>query len=375
MSQARLTERDPWPRWLPELIRTAHQQRSTVVTFNYDTLIECAVKADLLYEWEAWGHVFWAEITQDVPNWPPGSMRLSATPTDTFRLLKLHGSLNWYWTPGDEAGTSIARRDLPGRFGEPSPYTEHDRRRELPGRVPFVVPPSASKSDFYRNPLLRDIWQQAYEGLHTAGRLVLIGYSLPLTDLTVADMLGRTLERPEVPIVVVDPHANDVAGRLIQLGVAADRITCMKGAEGVLPVETFVSEWTREVGVRTARDLSAMADDEMGNPLLVIWGKTLVAAVVEVAQDSSASLLVIDPPGEPLLANGVTKARPEHSLPVLRDVVKPAVSASPLRVRLPDGSCQTVIGSGAAEFDSGYGDGRWHVLYPSGSAPDSLVTP
>lgn len=102
-----------WPVWLPPFVKAAHQMRASVVTFNYDTLIECAVGAGLLYEWGMYDPVSWTEITGDVPNWPAGAARLGATRADTFRLLKLHGSLNWYWSPGDQTGATVARRALP----------------------------------------------------------------------------------------------------------------------------------------------------------------------------------------------------------------------------------------------------------------------
>lgn len=110
--------------WLPPFVKAAHQTRASVVTFNYDTLIECAVGAGLLYEWGMYDPVSWTEITGDVPNWPAGAARLGATRADTFRLLKLHGSLNWYWSPGDQTGATVARRALPGTFGKPERYTE-----------------------------------------------------------------------------------------------------------------------------------------------------------------------------------------------------------------------------------------------------------
>jgi len=184
------------PLWLSELVSVAHKRRATLITFNYDPLIECVVGTQLLRDGSLGEPVYWAEITGNVPSWPPGSMRLAAEKAHTLRLLKLHGSLNWYWSPGDPAGVSIARRDLPGIFDAPQPYNEDDRRRELPGRVPFVVPPSAVKSSYYRNPLIREIWQQAAVALRTATRIFLIGYSLPPSDLTFANMLIDSLNPP-----------------------------------------------------------------------------------------------------------------------------------------------------------------------------------
>jgi hypothetical protein len=60
------------PAWLGEFVRVAHRRRACVITFNYDPLIECAVGTGLLYEWGLKEPVFWAELTGDVPNWPPG---------------------------------------------------------------------------------------------------------------------------------------------------------------------------------------------------------------------------------------------------------------------------------------------------------------
>ena len=54
-----------------------------MVSFNYDPLIECAIGTGLLYDWGASGHVFWAELTGDIPAWPPGLAYLGAERADT----------------------------------------------------------------------------------------------------------------------------------------------------------------------------------------------------------------------------------------------------------------------------------------------------
>jgi hypothetical protein len=187
---------------LPRLVRVAHRRRATLITFNYDPLVERVVATNLLYDATLREPVAWTEVIGDVPNWPAGSARLAAVPAKTFRLLKLHGSSNWYWTPGDTSGVSLARRSLPGRWGQPAPYTEEERRRELPGREPFVVPPSATKSAFYRNPISRELWRQAGDALRAATRVAFLGYSLPLTDLTVANMIASSLLGNEAEVLV-----------------------------------------------------------------------------------------------------------------------------------------------------------------------------
>jgi hypothetical protein len=39
------------PVWLTEFVRVAHKRRATLITFNYDPLIECEVGTGLLYDW------------------------------------------------------------------------------------------------------------------------------------------------------------------------------------------------------------------------------------------------------------------------------------------------------------------------------------
>src|SRR6266568_3205067 len=54
--------------------------------------------------------------------------------------------LNGYWVPGDASGATIHRWDLFGSWGQPEPVDQDRLRRELPGRSPFIVPPTAAKS-------------------------------------------------------------------------------------------------------------------------------------------------------------------------------------------------------------------------------------
>ena len=138
---------------------------------------------------------------------------------DSLRLLKLHGSTNWYWTPGDSSGVSLARRVLPGDFGSPEPYEERDRRRELPGRSPFIVPPSATKSTYYRNPVVRELWTQAADALRDANSVALLGYSIPVADATVSAMFQQTLESSAAPVRVVDLAPDAVTDRVSLLGI------------------------------------------------------------------------------------------------------------------------------------------------------------
>lgn len=116
----------PVPEWLTTLLVVCQARRSTLLTFNYDPLVECALDAATVWDWSSGQRVYWwCAIREVPPPAPTGWARLAPDgPIACLRLLKLHGSTNWYWTPGDTGGASLARRDLPGTFGSPRPYEE-----------------------------------------------------------------------------------------------------------------------------------------------------------------------------------------------------------------------------------------------------------
>jgi hypothetical protein len=222
---------------------------------------------------------------------PAGLAILTTSRADTLRLLKLHGSLNWYWTPGDFTGVSVARRAIPGDYQTPRPYSEEVRRRELPGRVPFVVPPSASKSAYYRNPITREFWRQASDRLREADRVVVMGYSMPLTDLTFAEMFASSVGPQPVAVVVVDPNGDAVAARIESLRVARDRIRIV-GSSDEGPIATFVGDWVREVATGIGKSLRV--GGELDHPLLLMWGATVFAAVERISLTADGMALELE---------------------------------------------------------------------------------
>lgn len=366
--RVQMTLAQGYPEWLAVFLGTAHRLRTTVITFNYDTLIECLVATGLLDEWGS-EPLFWAELSGNVPGWPPGDVRFTATPADTFRLLKLHGSLNWYWTPGDSTGVSVARRSLPGYFRAPQPYSEEVRRRELPGRVPFVVPPSVSKSTYYRNPITREFWRQASDRLRDAHRVVVMGYSMPLTDLTFAEMFASSVGPRSGTVMVVDPNGEAVATRIKNLRVSPDRIRVVDSSdEG--PIAAFVDGWVREVATTAGRSLGASG--ALDHPLLLMWGATVFAAVERIALTADGVALEGAPRNK---FEWATHARggDEPTLPTLRELLPHLETGCPCMVRLPDRADQFVIGHKVVHHDVGYGHGIWNVMFVAGSPPAEVT--
>lgn len=103
------------PLWLEALITYWHDNRSSVITLNYDTLIERVASS-----------VYWQKRSKPIPTgqlYPiiltPAEQRnesvhsepnKSENALETFKLFKLHGSTNWFYS---------GRSDF---FGEPLFY-------------------------------------------------------------------------------------------------------------------------------------------------------------------------------------------------------------------------------------------------------------
>jgi hypothetical protein len=363
-----------YPEWLLGLLSAAHHTRATMISFNYDTLVECLVATptgilgNLSQYGEVWQGVSWTELTGGLPPWAPGDARLASTRVESLRLLKLHGSLNWYWRPGDISGISVARRPLPGHFTNPVPYTEEQRRRDVPGRTPFVVPPAASKSEYYSNPITKEMWTQAAERLARAQRVVFMGYSLPPTDETFTNMLRASIQESDCDIVIADLDPGPVRRRLTELGIAKERIHI--GPSGPDAIKILVDSWTLALSQATLEGLTAA--DASDRRLVLSWGDRTAYAPVEKLESTQEGLVAIASRVFPSLvsATGISSptALPAADLIAKRDTS--AWSGRPSLGAQPSGQGSHVIAKyeyGPASL--GQGTGMWLVLQVAATPP------
>jgi hypothetical protein len=208
------------PSWLQPLADYWLRSESTVITFNYDTLVEAAALSSLDAVKYAWASLYRVAVS-------PAATRISAVAGWSSRaplsLLKLHGSITWYWSgPTAAAHDPIFDIGLRGGWtldGLASPY-EDDLPSLVADKVPVVVPPTATKSRFYENALLKSQWQQAAQALRGADELVLIGYSLPQSDLVVRSLLLTSLAKDALitPVdrdVSLGGHLEELFGRKV----------------------------------------------------------------------------------------------------------------------------------------------------------------
>lgn len=374
--QAALAE--PAPEWLIALVRVLHARKATVLTFNYDPLIECAVEAASLYDWD---------LPPETPTSPPGRrvgyrnvladgearrsrswLGLEAVEDlATFSLLKLHGSTTWYGVPGDSTGATLRGLRLPGVYGSPDPVTERERRRELPGHYPFIVPPTAAKSGFYADPLLRQIWEQGAIALRDCDRAALLGYSLPLTDLVTRGLFQDNLRSGfAVDVADIDPRTagpedgQRVVERLLELGYQAGNV--YDGGRCIADmVEALVDERAPYVRARIDEQ-TVPGSDSTGKPMAV-GSRPDRLAIVFRARPGVGGDVVVETLGD-WTGYPLTGIEPTPALPVLEKLRAWALSGrGQLLAQLPGGSSVPIID--VQGFVTPLGAGRWTVLVPA----------
>lgn len=173
------------PTWLSELVNTWHKKRVNVITCNYDLLVEkeaAKIQAGNVSRGPGGTTGY---ITQD-DLYPvaitPALLRQAGVfaddPHETFRLFKMHGSINWYYSGSDEFyGESIYTTELP------DVGSNKECRAAVRDKVPLIIPPTLNKTVFFKNETIRIIWQTAGDALAQARRVFCLGYSFPITDM------------------------------------------------------------------------------------------------------------------------------------------------------------------------------------------------
>ncbi len=344
--------------WLQRLVGLMHTGLCDVITFNYDLLIEHTVEYLHPGQWPVGDIAHAFQLVRNVPPFyrQPGFIRASSA--DTFRLLKLHGSLDTFWVPGDSSGATIQRWELQGGWGNPQGVDEDLRRQALPGRSPFIVPPAAAKSAFYNNPVTRELWRSAAEALRAADRVALIGYSLPPTDLVTSGMLIDALNETDTQVDVVNPNPDAIADRLIKLGIPDRNVRRFNGSDPV-------GDYTDLLEDEAARTIAAqLAGADPSRLLVVATSANRAARVTGLRRTGDSVTLLI----EPVTSLSTTTRKLEY---VTQDKVDTATllghldDGSRITVDYADGTRAAIITIGDWHTDSGLGDGHWTVLVPS----------
>ena len=128
-------------------------------------------------------------------------------------LLKLHGSLNWFRLPEGptrQDPKSVARVHPGSDIFRTVDFAYYDMWGIL-NEPPFIIPPTVAKRPLGAD-LLERIWWEAFNALIEAGRVTVIGYSLPVEDLHARTFLRSGLVHGRKRYMVIDPNP-EVGGR------------------------------------------------------------------------------------------------------------------------------------------------------------------
>lgn len=366
--------------WLSSLLGCLHTRRATVLTFNQDTLVERAVEGARLRVWDHnwWPEgkgqreVAWYDVQHGAPPPPARGAWYGNAPPPTLRLVKLHGSTNWYWYPNDRTGATMASWWLSGQAqGDEATLPDENsaRQRLLPGRKPFIVPPAATKSAFYDNPVTVGLWQHAWRALvHKSLRVSLLGYSLPLTDLVTANLFRETLverHRPSpVQVDVVNLDCETVSTHLEKLGVTRDNITPMGS------LEEFAAAYERRAAEEFATHCVAWQPDSEDalRPVAVGRSKERTYAVEDVKPNMSGEhelILTPYPPGRPSSPVGQPNNAWRIYTPApitVQELLNKLGNARRLVARCPNGKRTCIVGAWGTLHAPKLGIDGWQVL-------------
>lgn len=196
------------PLWLRKLVHLWNTVGATVITFNYDTLVEHAT--------------FQIDPVDD--RWP----------NVAFELLKVHGSTNWWRTRG-ERDSAVDQEPLISGWGF------DERPRQGTGDERVLIPPVAVKGAYYDPNFIRRQWQQARLAVENGSGLWVAGYRLPLNDLATVALISQHLTAV-ASIVVADLNPDGPTGVLTQLGrTVTGRI------EGAQAIENLADAYEQHV--------------------------------------------------------------------------------------------------------------------------------
>lgn len=226
------------------------KEKATVITFNYDTLLEASIGSasgvnpnrpeslkgappengavsdeELSYSHLKWNSPLAYGIEFDEVQLQRAGVSTFA-PRERFykhpdnkmysnQILKLHGSLNWFVYTGISRFLQIPNQEatISERKGNSILYRGHwwfGQPPELNGEiiVPIIVTPVLHK-ELHKNPIIHQIWENAKKELANCERLIIGGYSFPPTDFNTKRLFLESFENHKLKeILVINPDTS-----------------------------------------------------------------------------------------------------------------------------------------------------------------------
>jgi hypothetical protein len=236
------------PDWLAALVTTWHQRRCTIITLNYDTLIESTITALDLRDPDS--RPVRAEHSYVLPIRFAASA-LSGRPAlfgrgSTFKLCKLHGSLTWFHANAGEPPVDLEVWEDTFNSGQRAEWDEI-LQRALGFGDPMIIPPTLVKSEYFDNAWIRGNWQAAHAALQEASTVIVMGYSLPAGDTQTSALLGVAAQEDHYKqFVVVDVSPQGVRARLAEAALPRSGLIRPFKYATKNPIKEFAEAWTAD---------------------------------------------------------------------------------------------------------------------------------
>lgn len=148
------------PTWVPKLVDRIHRERAQVISFNWDLVLD-----ELL---------FGKGLNPSSYGMAKGRSRV--------RLLKPHGSLNWYEEATGRHLKLTRRFKLAGKSPDRVFAFKPFRAPASSSRsyMPLIVPPILNKE--FEGDLFKHLWQETVSVLSRASEVRFLGFSMAQTD-------------------------------------------------------------------------------------------------------------------------------------------------------------------------------------------------
>lgn len=223
-------------RWFRQLLAVADLERLTIVTFNHDLVLEnVLIQLPRAQRWcvdEGYGPIKLSPTKSARPGlrMPRHDPRV-CDHSIPIELLKLHGSLNWQvrtlshepslYDLFPKADTNAKIECITDRV--PSVTLQRKIGKRKWKLWPQIIPPVYGKQAAIGG-RFGALWTRASDAIRVADRLIVAGYSMPVTDVHTEKMLSRCIVSNTAlkDIEVVNPDAS-AAERFAQVA-RADRV-------------------------------------------------------------------------------------------------------------------------------------------------------
>ena len=169
---------------------------NTIISFNYDCIVEkYLIRNSVLPEYcinaKWYGNNFGIREKK-------------------FKILKVHGSMNWYFCPNcnDYIILLNPADDFLGKF---SIKANCEKCKKEVSMTPLIIPPTWNKVEHKSQ--LKNVWRETLIELFNARNIIVIGYSIPDTDLYFRYLLTLALSKnhnlKRIFFINPDPKANN----------------------------------------------------------------------------------------------------------------------------------------------------------------------